>query len=683
MSTISRQRSYLRRGSRGTDRGGVRAAAQIPPFGPSGRDPLSVADPSLVTHPAQGVIDPTLSTHLGEAPRSLPVLGYPSHHSASERGGSSPSGNTPALADARPEAITATEDAVVAEIQGRVLLLEGDNDTLQVEVRALQEENAKVREDVAGLRLTVADLEALLMRELVSTSDGDKKDPKIKDKKSSPKSGDVRNRLSAKQRKLALELASSEDDTSEEEEELLVSSVAKGPVVPGLTELTTRRPEFRDLLSYRHYRLANTTQRADAAISGKLNSQLKRMKYHIDTKFSGDPAIQVLDFLKTFRDAADMNELSEAAAAVLLPYFLEGKAKTGLATRMKRIPAAMPKYPAAVQWLLQSFASETIIAAAHQRVYTARQALDEDEEQFASRLTRYAGDAGSVFSEDALIAAFVDGLHPFASNTIRGQVNATMTFAEVQLLAEQAGNASRALEKNQKNPTRAGNIPMLPIRARPVVAAMADSHHRDPEMYADRSPLSVQSDYGQAAHGYASSGQAVYATDVGYPAEPSLLGGASSRSPSSELSSMSAPSRGWASVTELENPYHPGVDISMEEAFAVDSRGRTCHLCLDPSHFLMDCPMLGNEVRAAAQAKRDAKYGTLPNRMQPPTYPYRRAPAPPSVRTSRPPGPSIYSSPAQDRPNPPTTKVHPIPNLHNGATTELPAQNSKNEQGDT
>jgi hypothetical protein len=45
---------------------------------------------------------------------------------------------------------------------------------------------------------------------------------------------------------------------------------------------------------------------------------------------------------------------------------------------MKRIPAEMPKKP--VQWLLQSFASETIIAAAHQRVCTARQALDEDEE---------------------------------------------------------------------------------------------------------------------------------------------------------------------------------------------------------------------------------------------------------------------------------------------------------------
>jgi hypothetical protein len=31
----------------------------------------------------------------------------------------------------------------------------------------------------------------------------------------------------------------------------------------------------------------------------------------------------------------------------------------------------------------------------------------------------------------------VDGLHPYASNTVRGQVTPTMMFAEVQLLAEQ------------------------------------------------------------------------------------------------------------------------------------------------------------------------------------------------------------------------------------------------------
>jgi predicted Ser/Thr protein kinase len=98
-----------------------------------------------------------------------------------------------------------------------------------------------------------------------------------------------------------------------------------------------------------------------------------------------------------------------------------------------------------VHWLLQSYATEPTISAACQRVITAKQKLDEEEEQFASRLTRYSADAGSVFSEEAIITAYVDGFLPFARNTVRGYVSATMTFAEVQLLTQQAGEASRAL----------------------------------------------------------------------------------------------------------------------------------------------------------------------------------------------------------------------------------------------
>jgi hypothetical protein len=683
MSTISRHRTYLRRGSRGTGRV-TGAVAPIPLYGPAGHESILPADPSLVTHTAPGSVNPTLPTQSGDVSRSPPNFGLISHPTASVRGGSAPPGDIPTLADVQSKTIPATEDAAIAELQGRLILLEGDNDALRVDVHALQEENASVREDIAGLRLTITDLESLIMREMVGTPEDNKKNPKIKKTKSSPKSGDVRNRLSIQQRKMALEVASSEEETSDEEEEPQVSAITLGPVVPGLTELTTRRPEFRNLLSYRHYRLANITQKADAAISGKLNSQLKRMKYHLDAKFSGDPAIQVLDFLKTFREAADMNEISEAAGAVLLPYFLEGKAKTGLATRMKRLPAEMPKYPAAVQWLLQSFASETIIAAAHQRVYTARQALDEDEEQFAGRLTRYAGDAGSVFSEDALIAAFVDGLHPFASNTIRGQVNSTMTFAEVQLLAEQAGNASRALEKNQKNPTRSGNIPLTPLRGRPVLTAVADSHRRDQEMYADRSPLSARSNYGPEAHRSSPSGLAVYATDVGYPDEPIPSGYASSHSPPSELSSISAPSRGWASVAGSVNSYPSGVQNPMEAVLALDARGRSCHLCLDPNHFLMECPMLGNEVRMAAQAKRDAKYGIPTGRTQPPVYPYRRGQTPPGNRTNRPPGqPTQAGGSANGESHWSPTAVHPISFPPDIGSTANAAQNSENEQGDT
>jgi hypothetical protein len=141
-----------------------------------------------------------------------------------------------------------------------------------------------------------------------------------------------------------------------------------GPAVPGLTEQPKRHPEFAKLVSYRAYRLNNRSQKVNPTVSGNVNEQLKRLKHHIDGKFTGDPAIQVLDFIGSFKTAADQNQISEASAALLLPYFLEGHAKTGLASRMKQIPSLMPRYPAAVHWLLQSYATEPTISTACQRV---------------------------------------------------------------------------------------------------------------------------------------------------------------------------------------------------------------------------------------------------------------------------------------------------------------------------
>jgi hypothetical protein len=98
----------------------------------------------------------------------------------------------------------------------------------------------------------------------------------------------------------------------------------------------------------------------------------------------------VLDFLRSFKEAADLNEVSEAAAAVLLAYFCEVRANSGLSSRMKHIPASIPKLHAAVHCLLQSCATEAVIAAPCQNVFTARQSVEEDEKQFSIRLTQYA-----------------------------------------------------------------------------------------------------------------------------------------------------------------------------------------------------------------------------------------------------------------------------------------------------
>jgi hypothetical protein len=644
MSVISRQRSYLRRGTRSSVRSTASDDAPIPPFGPPGPPPIPMTDPSLVTYPVTGPARPVHPDPTVPAPWSSASLGGAQIPPplASPGTGSAPIGAISNPADVLSQANRESIDTLIAEMQSRVFQLEEDNTLLHTEWHLLKEENLKLNTAVAGLRMTVADLEVLVLQEQPHTRGGERDRPKPKLARVAPKTGGARSRQLAKQRRLVLDDASSGGETSSDEERTRKAdeTAALGPAVPGLTELTTRRPEFRVLLSYRHYRLQERSQAGDAATNGKMSSQIRRMGYHVASKFNGEQPIQVLDFLKVFREAADVNELTEASAAVILPYFLEGTAKVGLTTKMKRLPEGMPKYPAAVHWLLQSFASEAIIAAAHQRVYTARQAHDEDEGQFASRLNRYAGDAGAVFTEDALITAFVDGLHPFASNLVRSQVLTTMTFAEVQLLAEQAGNASRALEKNQKAYPRAAAGPTLASRGRPILTAMAESHRRDPEMYSMRSgrnPAETRLDEGLPV-------EAVYATGgthlPGYGREDSF----SEYSPS-ELSSIAPPSRGWDSVVNAATPpSEQAMDQLVEMALALDARGRTCHLCLDPNHFLMDCPLLGVELKLAIQAKREAKYGPRVNRppppstsqgdRPPPTYPYRRGPPYPGPRPS-------------------------------------------------
>jgi hypothetical protein len=114
-------------------------------------------------------------------------------------------------------------------------------------------------------------------------------------------------------------------------------------------------------VSYRRYRLADTDPIFDAEITACLHSYFKRMKQHPDYQFSGSPAINVLNFLRSFIIEADVSRLSEGAAALVLPTFLSRRAKTGVVTHLKQIPESIPEYPAAVQWLLQSYAMEAVI----------------------------------------------------------------------------------------------------------------------------------------------------------------------------------------------------------------------------------------------------------------------------------------------------------------------------------
>jgi hypothetical protein len=148
------------------------------------------------------------------------------------------------------------------------------------------------------------------------------------------------------------------------------------------------------------------------------------------------PAIKVLDFLRSLKIAADVNRLREGAAALVLLNFLSGRAKSGVVTHLIQIHESIPEYQAAVQWLLQSFSTEAVITQACNWVNQANQHPNEDEREFADRLGSYAADAGSVFPDRQLIAAYLSGLSACVSATLRGSINPRMAFPEVQAIAE-------------------------------------------------------------------------------------------------------------------------------------------------------------------------------------------------------------------------------------------------------
>jgi hypothetical protein len=111
---------------------------------------------------------------------------------------------------------------------------------------------------------------------------------------------------------------------------------------------------------------------------------------------------------------------------------------------------------------------------------------------------------------------------------------------------------------------------------RPIVEAAADSYRRDAEMYFDRGPLQAMPEVLVAAHEYPYGGEVLEHSD--------------SISTSSGPSAVSIPSRGWTSDAGYRCSAPAGVDA----ANAVDFRPRSCHHCFDASHFIMDCPLIGN-----------------------------------------------------------------------------------------
>jgi hypothetical protein len=204
-----------------------------------------------------------------------------------------------------------------ADLLGFVQTMSEEVNLLRTEVVTLKPNEFPSNEVIDGVRSSYLDLEEIFQCEIAvddpiperaSKSACVRENKSSKEKKTPvTQKGDVLSRLKSRQPPVASDESSKEGEISSDEDGLPRPDLI-GAAVAGLTEQVFRPPEFKTLVYYRVYCLTDTSQKANAVESGKINAQLKRLRLYVDYKFSGDPEIQVLDFLRSFKDAADINE---------------------------------------------------------------------------------------------------------------------------------------------------------------------------------------------------------------------------------------------------------------------------------------------------------------------------------------------------------------------------------------
>ena len=169
--------------------------------------------------------------------------------------------------------------------------------------------------------------------------------------------------------------------------------------------LPVRNRRFDGVLSIETYRLIDRSLvlRADQVAS--LTSYANQIRPRLtDCVFSGDSPLLVLPFLKQLVRVADQSFLSEAVLLWIVDDFLRTPAKEAFRAQ------SLNTWPAAVHWMLSTYASETALEAAVRKIQVVGQQAGESVRQYGSRLQLEAAALGSLMSTSEVKSLFSQGL---------------------------------------------------------------------------------------------------------------------------------------------------------------------------------------------------------------------------------------------------------------------------------
>jgi len=174
---------------------------------------------------------------------------------------------------------------------------------------------------------------------------------------------------------------------------------------------------FAGVLDYRLYRLRNRHSTYGASQARKMGRTAKNMKFSFGgtPMFNGKEPLKVFSWLRKFVKTCDDNDVSEGMGLYLVPNFLAGDAE---ARFTRSLPGsdigggqrALGSFPAAVNWLLSTYAEPHALGLAQDKSSRTRLVEKEGVDAFAARLRSLAELCGNIHSEGNIKQQLIQGL---------------------------------------------------------------------------------------------------------------------------------------------------------------------------------------------------------------------------------------------------------------------------------
>ena len=189
--------------------------------------------------------------------------------------------------------------------------------------------------------------------------------------------------------------------------------------------------QFKDVVSYRAYRLNNIRSNVRDSENRRIGKNVCRIKKLIPSlgNFDGSEPITLLQFLRALQEWLNTLRAPEGTAVRTMAFLLRGDAKNFYESRSQSPTQNKGGYtmreltrPRMVHAFIARYLTDEHLRTAYESVSRILQKPEQPEDRLAQRIERNAADCCQVFKEHELASYFIQGLLPRILYTVAEQM---------------------------------------------------------------------------------------------------------------------------------------------------------------------------------------------------------------------------------------------------------------------